>query len=315
MAGKYREVDLSGVKTVSVSDRGSSVTADRFGRPAKGGKSFARWLDSLPRFLAVEELRALALAMRRAHAGPRGEILWMMGAHVVKCGLSPYVIDLVRRGWITGVAMNGAGAIHDMEIALFGETSEDVAANLERGIFGFASETADAAFDAIAGGERSGYGLGEALGARLVERRAPHRKLSILCEAYRHDVPVTVHVAVGTDILHQHPGFDGATWGRLTARDFRIFAERVRALGVDGGVALNIGSAVLLPEVLLKAFSIARNLGAPFERLTTCTMDMVRHYRPEENVLRRPTAFGGRGIRLVGHHELLVPLLYSALLS
>jgi hypothetical protein len=239
----------------------------------------------------------------------------MMGAHVIKCGLSRYIIELMRKGYITVLALNGAGAIHDFEIASFGETSEDVRSGLERGVFGFTKETAERCFAAASGGRAEGLGLGESLGRWLLENRAPHREYSILSEAYRFGVPVTVHVAIGTDTLHQHPGFDGACWGELTARDFRVFAKRVEALGRSGGVALNVGSAVILPEVFLKAFSVARNLGAPFDRLTVCNMDMIQHYRPRENVLDRPASFGGKALAVTGQHEVLIPLLYSFILS
>lgn len=288
---------------------------EEFGDPVKGGKALARWRGSLPDQLGVRSLNELASSIRRAAAGKEHEIVWMMGAHVIKCGLSRYVIELMRKRYVTALALNGAGAIHDFEIASFGETSEDVRAGLERGVFGFSRETAEGCFTAVSSGRAQGLGLGESLGRWLLESRAPHRESSILSEAYRFGVPVTVHVAIGTDTLHQHPGFDGASWGELTARDFRIFAKRVESLGHSGGVALNVGSAVILPEVFLKAFSVARNLGAPFDRLTVCNMDMIQHYRPRENVLDRPASFGGKALAITGQHEVLIPLLYSFLLS
>ncbi len=315
MASRFDEIDLARVKTVSIRERGSKVTVRDFGVPVKGGRAFARWKESLPKQLAARRLDTLARAIRMAAAGRKGEIVWMIGAHVVKCGLSRYLIELMRKGYVTAIAMNGAAAIHDFEIASFGETSEDVSENLERGIFGFASETAEGCFAAISRGRSEGWGLGESLGRSLAEAKAPNRECSILAAASFFGIPATVHVAIGTDIVHQHPGFDGAAWGELSARDFRILAARVERLGRDGGVALNIGSAVILPEVFLKAFSVARNLGAPFDRLTTCNMDMTQHYRPRENVLERPTAFGGSGISITGHHEIMIPLLYSHLLS
>jgi hypothetical protein len=315
MASRFEEIDLTRVKTVSVRERGSKVTVRDFGEPVKGGHAFARWKDSLPRQLAAGRLEAVARAIRHAASGRKGEIVWMIGAHVVKCGLSRYLIELMRKGYVTAIAMNGAAAIHDFEIASFGETSEDVRENLERGIFGFAGETAAGCFAAVAKGRAEGLGLGESLGLSLGEAKAPNRELSVLAAAGRFGIPATVHVAIGTDIVHQHPGFDGAAWGELSARDFRILACRVERLGREGGVVLNIGSAVVLPEVFLKAFSIARNLGAPFDRLTTCNMDMVQHYRPRENVVERPSAFGGTGISITGHHEIMIPLLYSYLLS
>jgi hypothetical protein len=315
MASRFDEIDLSRVRTVSIRERGSKVTVRDFGDPVKGGRAFARWKESLPKQLAARRLDTLAHAIRRAAAGRKGEIVWMIGAHVVKCGLSRYIIELMRKGYVTAIAMNGAAAIHDFEIASFGETSEDVRENLGRGIFGFARETAEGCFAAISRGRPEGWGLGESLGRSLQEAKAPNRECSVLAAASFFGIPATVHVAIGTDIVHQHPGFDGAAWGELSARDFRILAARVERLGREGGVALNVGSAVILPEVFLKAFSVARNLGAPFDRLTTCNMDMTLHYRPRENVIERPNAFGGSGISITGHHEIMIPLLYSHLLS
>jgi hypothetical protein len=315
VASDFEEMDLSRVKTISLRERGSTVTLRDFGDPVKGGHAFARWSESLPGQLAVKRLEELTRAIRRAAAGSEGEIVWMIGAHVVKCGLSRYLIELMRKRYITAIAMNGAAAIHDFEIASFGETSEDVPRNLERGVFGFARETAEGCFAAVSKGRAEGRGLGESIGRSLNDAKAPNREHSILAEASRFGVPATVHVAIGTDIIHQHPGFDGATWGELSARDFRILAARVERLGRGGGVVLNIGSAVILPEVFLKAFSVARNLGAPFDRLTACNMDMIQHYRSRENVLTRPTGFGGTAISITGHHEIMIPLLYSFLLS
>ncbi len=313
MASDFEEIDLSRVRTISIRERGSKVTVGDFGQPLKGGKAFARWADSLPDQLAVKRLRQLSLAIRRAASGKDREIVWMIGAHVVKCGLSRYVIELMRKGYITTLAMNGAAAIHDFEIASFGETSEDVPKNLEKGVFGLARETAEGCFAAVTKGRAQGWGLGEAFGRSLRVGPTPHVGYSILAAASRLGVPATVHVAFGTDIVHQHAGFDGAAWGELSARDFRIFAASVERLGLKGGVVLNAGSAVILPEVFLKAFSVARNLGAPFDCLTACNMDMTQHYRPRENVLERPTAFGGTSIAVTGQHEFMIPLLYSFL--
>lgn len=303
------------MKTIPLSERGSRVNLDDFGKPVKGGKAFARWIRSLPDQLAVQRLKQLVLAIRRAASGNDREIIWMIGAHVVKCGLSLYLIDLMKKGYITGLAMNGAAAIHDLEIASFGETSEDVRENLERRIFGFSGETAASCFEAVEKGAAEEMGLGESFAGHLIERGAPHRAYSILCEARRTRVPATVHISIGTDIVNQHPGFDGAAWGELSARDFRIFSRCIERLGRNGGVVVNVGSAVILPEVFLKAFSIARNLGAGFDGLTTCNIDMIQHYRPNENVLSRPSSFGGKSISLTGHHEIMIPIIYSSLLS
>ena len=315
MGSGYEEIDLGRVRTSPVSDRESKVTVDMMGRPVKGGKAFRKWLDSLPDQLAVARLRKLTLAMRRARSAKGRELIWMAGAHVIKCGLSPYLADLMKRGYITALALNGAGIIHDLEFAFFGKTSEDVSAQLEKGEFGFAEETAGLLFDAVDMGAAEGLGLGEAVGRFIAASDAPWKDVSITSRASLEKVPVTVHVAVGTDIIVQHPGFDGSLWGELSARDFRIFAARVNALGENGGVIVNAGSAVILPEVFLKALSVARNLGAGFERITTCNLDMTSHYRPGENVLARPAAFGGEAISLTGHHEIMIPLIYSALLT
>ncbi len=315
MASKYEEIDLSNVRTSPISERESKVTVDMMGSPVKGGKAFRKWLDSLPDQLAVSRLRKLTLAMRRARSAKGRELIWMAGAHVIKCGLSPYLADMMKRGYVTALALNGAGIIHDLELAFFGKTSEDVTAQLEKGEFGFAEETAGLLFEAVDRGAAEDLGLGEAVGRFIAASDAPYRDVSITSRAAIEKVPVTVHVAVGTDIVVQHPGFDGSIWGELSARDFRIFAARVRALGENGGVIVNAGSAVILPEVFLKALSVARNLGAGFEGITACNLDMIGHYRPGENVLARPAAFGGDAISLTGHHEIMIPLIYSALLT
>jgi hypothetical protein len=310
----FEEIDLSRVRTNSIRERGSVVTIRDFGDPAAGGAS-ARGRGGPPAADAARGIEELARAIRESAAAKDREIVWMMGAHVVKCGLSRYVIDLMRSGYVTAVAMNGAAAIHDFEIASFGETSEDVARNLERGVFGFARETADGCFEAVHRGRSEGRGLGEALGRALEDSRAPHAAYSVLAAASRLGVPATVHVAIGTDILHQHPAFDGAAWGELSARDFRILASRIERLGRAGGVAVNAGSAVICPEVFLKAFSVARNLGAPFDRLVTANLDMIQHYRPRTNVLARPSGFGGASIAITGRHEVVIPLLHSFIVS
>ncbi len=315
MSDRYEELDLGRVTPVPISERGSKVKIDSFGDPRKGGKAFRKWMEALPDGLAADRIRSLAVSMRRAKSAKNREFVWMIGAHVVKCGLSLYLIELMKKGYVTVLSMNGAAAIHDFEIACFGETSEDVAENLAKGIFGFSRETSDGMNAAVAAGAGGSSGLGEALGAYLVKESSPNRSYSILAEAYRLGIPATVHIAIGTDILVQHPAFDGALWGGLSARDFRIFAARMEKLGRSGGVALNVGSAVIMPEVFLKAFSVARNLGASFDKITTCNLDMIQHYRPLENVLRRPSQFGGESISITGHHEILIPLLYSALFT
>ena len=315
MPSDFEEMDLSRVRTNSIRERGSLVTVSDFGDPASSAGAAPRAGVEPLSVEAARGIETLARAIRESAASRDREIIWMMGAHVVKCGLSRYVIDLMRRGCVTAVAMNGAAAIHDFEIASFGETSEDVARNLDRGVFGFARETADGCFEAVRRGRSEGCGLGESLGRALEGGAAPHASYSILAAASRLGVPATVHVAIGTDILHQHPGFDGAAWGELSARDFRIFAARVDRLGHAGGVAVNAGSAVICPEVFLKAFSVARNCGAPFDLLVTANLDMIQHYRPTTNVLARPSGFGGASIAITGRHEAVIPHLHSLIVS
>ena len=315
MTSKYEEIDLERVRTVPIAERGSKVTLDQFGTPIKGGKTFKHWLGELPDQLAADRLRELTLALRRAKGAKGRELIWMLGAHIVKCGLSLYFIEMMKKGYVTTLGVNAAAAIHDFEIACFGETSEDVPENLERGIFGFCEETSTGFAEAVALGVETGLGLGEAIGRYCVKKKVPNRPYSMLAEAYRLGIPVTVHAAIGTEILVQHPSYDGAAWGELTTRDFRIFAARIENLGKSGGVAVNVGSAVIMPEVFLKAFSVARNLGASFEGLVTCNLDMIQHYRPGENILKRPAAFGGKGISITGHHEIHIPLIYSTLFS
>ena len=276
---KYERIDLSKVKKNSIVDRSSKVHIDDLGEPVKGGKTFAKWFRSLPHQLAAKEIRELVVEMRRTISAKDREIVWMMGAHVVKCGLSRYLIELLRRGYITAMAINTAFAIHDLELAFFGETSEDVQENLRTGTFGLTAETSEHFTRIVDRGYSSDMGLGEAIGHYILKSDATYKKYSVLAQAYRFDVPVTVHVAIGTDILIEHPEFDGEKWGELSSRDFKIFASRIKKIGDNGGVVINVGSAVILPEVFLKAFSIARNLGCSFEKLTTCNLDMIQRHK------------------------------------
>jgi hypothetical protein len=289
------------------------VSRRDFARPLARGASVASFLGSLPKILAGQVVRDLAEEVRRARSRHK-PILWGLGAHVLKVGLSPVLIDLMERGFVTGLALNGAGIVHDFELAVAGQTSEDVDAGLGSGAFGMARETGEEVNRAIVEGDRDGLGLGAALGRHLEARRARHRDLSLLAAAWRRGVPVTVHVAIGTDIVHMHPACDPAAVGRSTHLDFRTFAALVAGLG-GGGVYLNVGSAVLLPEVFLKAVTLARNLGHDLRDFATANLDFVQSYRPNTNVVERPTRAVGRGYRLTGHHELLVPLLAAALLE
>jgi len=308
-----RPLELDAVRTYPLASRASKVTLGDFGRPHRRGARVASFLDGLPRILAGETLRRLAADIRRARAR-RKPIVWGLGAHVLKVGLSPVVVDLMERGFVTALALNGAGIVHDFELAVVGRTSEDVDAGLGEGAFGMARETGEEVNHAIVEGDRDGLGLGAAVGRYLETRRARHRRMSLLHAAWRLGLPATVHVAVGTDIVHMHPACDPAALGRATHLDFRILAGEVARLG-GGGVYLNVGSAVLLPEVFLKAVTLARNLGHVLEDFATANLDFIQSYRPNTNVVQRPTRGVGRGYSLTGHHELLVPLLAAALLE
>jgi len=306
-------LDLTGVRTYPLAERKSKVILADFARPHGAGGSLAAWLDSLPRILGGETLRRLVADVLRARASGK-PILWGIGAHVLKAGLSPVLVDLMEKGLVTGLALNGAGIIHDFELALAGQTSEDVESGLASGEFGMAREPGEEINRAIVEGDRDGLGIGAAIGRYLVARRPPYLAVSLLAAARRLDLPATVHVAVGTDIIHMHPACDPAALGRATHLDFRIFAGEVARLG-GGGVYLNVGSAVLLPEVFLKAVTLARNLGHDLSDFATANLDFIQSYRPSTNVVQRPTRGVGRGYSLTGHHELLVPLLAAALIE
>jgi hypothetical protein len=314
---RYQEQPLSfeGLKTVPIDARGGKVQVQHFARPYRKGEGVAGWLDSLPKLLAADSFRAVIEAVRKARAEKRA-ILWGMGGHVVKCGLGDILLDLMSRGWITAFVMNGAASIHDFEIAIAGQTSEDVEAVLPDGRFGAAEETGREMNIAISEGNQDGLGIGEALGRRLETLAKPEFAThSIVAMAYRANVPVTVHVAMGTDTPHTHPAADGSAIGSGSHRDFRLLCSLVRGLD-KGGVYLNIGSAVVLPEVFLKAVSVVRNLGYPLTEFTTVNFDFLQHYRPKLNVVERPHAkAGGRGYSITGHHELMIPLLAAALIE
>jgi hypothetical protein len=310
-------IDFSGLKTVPLQARGGKVRVADFAAVYRKGAGVAGWLDSLPHILAGDSLRAVVAAITAARARGRA-IIWGLGGHVIKCGLAPVLADLMQRGYATAFAMNGAAAIHDFEIALAGHTSEDVEAVLPDGRFGAAEETGREMNAAIAAGDRDALGMGEALGRRLheiAEIAAEFAPASLVLQAWRAATPVTVHVAVGTDTPHMHPAVDAAAIGSTTHRDFRLLCSLVAGLH-DGGVYLNVGSAVVLPEVFLKAVSAVRNLGHPLAGFTTVNLDFLQHYRPKLNVVERPHAkSGGAGYALTGHHELLVPLLAACLIE
>jgi hypothetical protein len=310
---KYPKIDLTKVKTYSIDQRPSKISSAEFAQPHQPGASFASFFDSLPQILKAKDLHEFVDRIVAAYQKGK-PVLFMMGAHVIKVGLSPVIIDLMERRVITCVAMNGAGVIHDIEIAYFGQTSEDVAVGLEDGSFGMVQETAELINSTVQAAKGSEMGFGEAVGARVVEDAPPNADKSILGRAYELDVPVTVHVAIGTDIVHQHPGADGGAIGELSFNDFRILAHQIAGLG-DGGVVLNIGSNVLLPEVFLKALTVARNIHGDIRNFTTANFDMIQHYRPGVNVVQRPVLPGGKGYQFTGHHEIMLPLLAAVIVE
>jgi hypothetical protein len=308
----YDEFDLSSVKTYPLHSRQSKVSEAQFATPYKKGQGIAGLVASLPSLLAGQDFKDVVSAIMMARRDRRG-IIWGLGAHVLKTGLSPVIVDLMERGFVSAIATNGAGIIHDFEIALAGTTSEDVDAALGPGRFGMAQETGTGINRAINEGVAGGLGLGQAVGKYLGSLTAPFAHASIAATAARLDIPLTVHVALGTDITHMHPHASGAAIGEASLRDFRYFVSNVAKL--ERGVYLNCGSAVVLPEVFLKAVAIARNDGRSLDGLTTVNIDFLRQYRPLTNVVSRPTAGIGKGYALTGHHEVLIPLLAAALVE
>ena len=307
-------INVSDLKTYPLKKRHSKVRVSDFAKPWRRGGSFSLFYRALPDILAVKTLRAVAGAIAQAHRKRRPVVVGI-GAHVIKVGLAPILVNWMEQGLITAVAMNGAGIIHDFELALMGHTSEEVDAEIDEGRFGMAEETGSILNEAIALGHHSGQGLGEAVGTYINRAKGQfhNRTTSILATGARLGIPVTVHVAVGTDIIHMHPAADGAAIGATSLLDFRRLAAVVA--GMEGGVYLNIGSAVVLPEVFLKTVSLGRNLGHPLSKITTVNMDFLAHYRPLTNVVRRPTQKGGKGYSLIGHHEIMLPLLVAAVME
>lgn len=314
----YREADLSRVKTIPVQTRPNKVRAEEFAAPPPddpASRSMAAFLHSLPDILVARDFLAVVEAVVQARRRNRG-VLLMLGGHVVKTGLARVLIDLVKRGIITQVAMNGSAAIHDYEIARFGGTSEDVAAGLRDGSFGMAEETGRGLNEAFEAGMRQQWGMGESVARALADAEPLlHPELSLTYQCWRHGVPATIHAALGCEIIHQHPAANGAAIGETSHRDFRRLAASLSTLH-DGGVVLNCGSAVIMPEVFLKALTIARNLeGGEPTGFVTCDLDMQRHYRPRMNVVRRPTQDSGKGYEITGHHEIMVPMLAWAIVE
>lgn len=307
------KIDLEKLKTYPLSKRKCKVSYQDFAKAPLKGASFSDFYESIPKILAGNDFRDVVNAIVSASKKDK-PVIFMMGAHVIKCGLNPVIIELLKKKIITSIALNGAGAIHDFEVALIGKTSEDVEASLEDGSFGMARETALYINGAIGEAVEKDITIGQAIGEVIDEEKLPFRNLSILYNAVKEKTPVTVHITIGADIVHQHPSCDGAKLGEASLADFHRFIEVVSELG-DGGVVLNIGSAVVLPEVFLKAVNVARNVGYKVNNFTSCNFDMIRHYRPQENVVHRPVASGGKGYTIVGHHELMIPLLAQAVIE
>ena len=308
----FKPLDFSGARTYPLKQRFSKINESLLGKKPRKGIRLRSFIQGLPDILGAQNLKAIACAVARAHRANK-TILLGMGAQSIKVGLSPLIIDFMEKGILSGVAMNGAGIIHDFEIAFMGKTSEDVASSLKDGSFGMAEETGAFLNRAIARGYERGQGIGEAVGEAILRGRLPHRRLSILAAGAKLGIPVTVHVGIGTDIIHMHPQVDGKSLGEGSLRDFHRLASIVATL--NAGVFLNLGSAVILPEVFLKALSLARNLGHPVRHLTTVNLDFLAHYRPLTNVVNRPTLEGGKGYHLTGHLEIMVPLLFGAVLE
>jgi len=308
----FRPLNFSKVRTYPVKKRFSKVQSSLLGKTVRKGARVRSLIQGLPDILAAQSLKAIARKIARVHRANK-TVLLGMGAHPIKVGLSPLIINFMERGIINAVALNGAGVIHDFELAYMGETSEDVAASLKDGSFGMGEETGAFLNQAISEGSGRQLGIGAAVGQAILKARLPHRRLSILAAGARWGIPITSHIAIGTDIIHMHPKVDGKALGDGSLRDFRTLTSIVATLG--GGVYLNFGSAVVLPEVFLKAVSLARNLGHPVQNLTTVNLDFLAHYRPLTNVVSRPTQQSGKGYHLTGHMEIMVPLLFAAVLE
>jgi deoxyhypusine synthase len=308
----YKPLDISSLATYPLASRESKVTTEDFARPLSPDAASANILDIFPNILAAKDLRELAGIIRKARQNRRAIIVGL-GGHVIKTGLAPVLIDLLKRGFITALVFNGSAMIHDFEIALVGATSEDVDASLGSGAFGMAEETGTEINDAINLGAGESLGMGESVARYIHSKNPPHAEQSLLCASYEAGIPLTVHVAIGTDITHMHRNADGASLGKTSLQDFRLLCAIVRELN-DGGVYLNLGSAVLLPEVFLKTVTTVRNLGFALQNFTTANFDFIQHYRPLTNVVRRPVAGSGRGFSITGHHEVMIPLLAAFIL-
>lgn len=309
----FQPIDLEKINTYELASRPSKVTVDNFAAPISADDSLKNFLDKLPDILAVQNLREIAGQIRRAKKLNK-PIVWGIGGHIVKTGLAPVIIDLMNRGFVSAVVSNGSVLVHDTEIALVGFTSEDVDATLGKGDFGAARETGEILNQAAKRAQADKIGLGEAMGREVLQQNPSNENVSMLCQSYKNKIPFTVHLAIGADIGHFHASCDGAALGAASHTDFKLFCSIVKELN-GGGVYLNLGSAVVLPEIFLKAVTVVRNLGFPLEDFTTANFDFIQHYRPLTNVVRRPTSGGaGRGFSLTGHHEIMIPLLAAQIL-
>lgn len=309
---KYKEIDLTNIKRYSIKERSSKVSIEKSAQPYKKGSPFKDFIGNLPDFLSAKDIRSVAKSIIKAYKKRRPVILGM-GAHPIKVGLSRIIIDLMEKGIITAIATNGACIIHDFEISYIGQTSEDVASELCTGTFGMAKETGEMLNRAIIDGVKKGYGIGKSVGEYIENSNFQFKDISIFRTAYKLDIPATVHVAIGSDIIHMHPEADGGSIGEGSMRDFRLFSSVIADL--SEGVYINLGSAVILPEVFLKALTIARNIGNTVENFTTVNMDFIQHYRPRENVLNRPTIRSGQCFAITGHHEIMFPLLSAMIIE
>lgn len=306
-------INLNKVKTYSIKKRRSKVALGDFAATPKKKASFLEFYDSLPNILKAKDIRSVVNALVAAHRKKRA-VIFMAGAHVIKCGLNPILIELLKHRIITCICLNGAGIIHDFELAFQGSTSEDVAENLKDGSFGMARETAEFINQAVVEGSEHGLGLGISVAKKISSQKLPHKNLSLLFNAYKYNVPVCVHVAIGTDIIHQHPSFNAGLSAEASKKDFCTLCENICRIN-NGGVVLNFGSAVILPEVFLKALNLARNLGNRVSGFTTANFDMIYHYRPSQNVCLRPVESSGNGYYIIGHHEIMLPFLAQAVLA
>ncbi len=310
---KFEKLKFDKVKTYHISERENKVNKSGFAATINRNSTLDEYLDALPEILMGANFREFISLLRTA-IQEKNTIIWMMGAHVIKCGLSPLIISLIKRKYISHIALNGAGAIHDVEIAMWGNTSEDVAKGLQDGSFGMCQDTAEFINFGLKDNFKNDLGYGEVIGEKLLKSKAPNGDLSIIANCVQHGVPLSIHPALGSEIIQQHPSLDGPSFGEKALLDFQVFANSIAKLK-SGSIVLNVGSAVILPEVFLKALTIVRNLQFPAYNFHTAVFDMNRHYRPTENVQNRPTLGGGKGYYFIGYHEILLPLLIGLMLE